>query len=175
MPDLVDAILADVIRREGTTYVAHPRDRGGPSRYGITQATLEQWRGHPVASQDVRALAREEALAIYRARYVTAPGFLKVTHDPGLLGALVDFAVHSGPRTAILALQRVVGVDEDGVIGPATVAATRARPPLDVRWSLLVLRAELLCRLVWRHPGQRVFLRGWLTRVLEQLPHETAA
>ena len=166
----VDAIIEGVISREGTIYVNHPQDRGGPTRYGITQATLEAWRGHPVSADDLRCLSREEATRIYRTRYVEGPGFLRVTTDAGLLSTLVDFAVHSGPRAAVLALQRAIGVTPDGVIGQATIDAVQALAPVEVQWRVLVLRAELLCRLVWRDPRQRPFFRGWLRRVLEQVP-----
>jgi lysozyme family protein len=170
----VETILTDVLRREGSLFVNHPNDRGGPTRYGITRATLERWRGHPVCEDEVRALGPTEAKSIYRARYVEAPGFLRVTSDQDVLAALVDFAVHSGPRSAITSLQRVLGVTPDGVIGPQTLAAMRAADHDDVLWRLLILRAECLCRLAWRDPRQRVFLRGWLTRVIEQMPrHET--
>jgi lysozyme family protein len=166
----VDAIIADVIKREGTTYVNHPRDRGGPTRYGITQATLERWRGHPVCEDELRALGPTEAKAIYRARYVEAPGFLDVTSDQALAATLVDFAVHSGPKSAISVLQRAIGVEADGIIGPKTIAETKALDPREVQWRVLTLRAELLCRIAWRDPRQRVFLRGWLTRVIDQMP-----
>jgi lysozyme family protein len=62
-----DAILAAILRREGG-FVNHPADRGGPTHYGITQATLQAWRGRAVSEEDVRALSVEEAKAIYRAR-----------------------------------------------------------------------------------------------------------
>lgn len=166
----VTAIIDRVIEREGTIYVNHPKDRGGPTRYGITLPTLERWRGRPVSAEDLRSLSREEAAAIYRARYVEAPGFLSVTSDDALLACLVDYAVHSGPRSAILALQRVVHATIDGVIGLDTITAVRALPPTEVRWRLLVLRAEMLCRIVGHDSSQRPFLRGWLTRVLDQLP-----
>lgn len=53
--DLIDA----VIDREGG-YVHHPADRGGPTRWGITEAVARQrgWTG------DMRGFPREEAAAI---------------------------------------------------------------------------------------------------------------
>ena len=167
----VDTILDGLIRREGTSYVHHPADRGGPTRYGITLATLERWRGTPVSADDVRRLTEEEARRIYRARYVEAPGFLTVTTDEPLLTGLVDFAVHSGPRAAVLALQRAVNVTADGAINAATREAVARLSPREVLWRLHMIRIELLCRLAERHPEQRVFWRGWMARVMELVPH----
>lgn len=166
----IDQILTAVIRREGTRYVHARHDRGGPTHYGITRPTLERWRGQPVSDDDLRTLTETEARAIYRARYVEAPGFLTATEDSALLGALVDYAVHSGPKAAVLALQRVVGVPPDGILGPETVRATRLLAPEDVLWGVLLLRVEMLSRLVARQPTQRVWYRGWVLRVLEQVP-----
>ena len=167
----VETILDGVIRREGAGFVQHPADRGGPTRYGITLATLERWRGGPVSADDVRQLTEGEARQIYRARYVEAPGFLSVTTDDALLTALVDFAVHSGPRAAVLALQRAVSVTADGAINAATRAAVARLAPREVAWRLHMIRIELLCRLAERHPEQRVFWRGWMARVMELVPH----
>ena len=75
-----DQILDDVIRREGS-YVHDPQDRGGPTKYGITQRTLRAWRGQAVTAEDVRQVTRDEARAIYRRRYVDDPGFARLP-DP---------------------------------------------------------------------------------------------
>lgn len=40
----VDEMIDAIIRREGG-YVNHPADRGGPTRYGITMATLSEELG----------------------------------------------------------------------------------------------------------------------------------
>ncbi|WP_281423880.1 glycosyl hydrolase 108 family protein, partial [Mesorhizobium silamurunense] len=40
--------------------------------------------------------------------------------------AVFDFAVNSGPGRAAKYLQAVLGVAQDGRVGPATVAAARA-------------------------------------------------
>ena len=58
--DLIDPLLD----REGG-YVNHPSDRGGPTAYGITQAVARA-NGY---YGPMRALPREEAVAIYRRLY----------------------------------------------------------------------------------------------------------
>ncbi len=117
----IDALIDDILVREGG-FVDHPADRGGPTHYGITQATLSRWRQQPVTVQDVQALTLEEARAIYRHDYIERPGFLRIP-DERLRALLVDWGVHSGPQTAIRALQRVLGVRLDGVLGPQTLAS----------------------------------------------------
>ena len=52
----VEQLIEDVIAREGG-YVAHPADTGGPTKFGVTRATLSRWRGHHVTAAAVQALA----------------------------------------------------------------------------------------------------------------------
>jgi lysozyme family protein len=64
-----DAIISEVLAREGG-YVDHPADRGGPTNFGITLATLADFVGHPVTASDVRLLDETTARTIYRSRYI---------------------------------------------------------------------------------------------------------
>ena len=164
----IDQMLDDVIRREGG-YVHDPVDRGGPTKYGITQRTLRAWRGQSVTADDVRRLTTDEARTIYRRRYVDAPGFTTLP-DP-LRAQVIDNAVTSGPRQAVRDLQRAIGsVAVDGVLGPKTRAALRRRGVAVVHARLIQVRAERIARIVQRRPDQARFLVGWLRRVLAFLP-----
>ena len=57
----VREIVDDVLRREGE-FVQHPADAGGPTKFGITQATLADWRHAPVTASDVSALTIDELM-----------------------------------------------------------------------------------------------------------------
>jgi lysozyme family protein len=164
-----DQIIRDILQREGG-YVNHPADRGGPTHFGITQDTLADWRGHPVTVADVQALTVDEATHIYRHRYLDAPGYLEAIDNDRLLGFVVDFAVHSGPGRATAALQRALGVTDDGVVGPQTrrLLASRSGDP-DVFRRVFADRVKLLCRLAASDPSQRAFLDGWINRVCQFL------
>lgn len=105
-------ILAGILRREGGfRHVAG--DRGGATNYGITQATLGQWRklGRPATPEEVRALPVEEASEIYRSEYIS--GWDRVPYAP-LREQLIDFGVNSGPSRAVRWLERVLGMPPIG-------------------------------------------------------------
>ena len=161
---MTDQILDEVLRREGG-YVDHPHDRGGPTNYGITRATLSAWRKAPVTAEDVQRLTEAEARAIYLRQYVEAPGFDQIV-DPRLRALLVDYGVHSGPRRAIMDLQRAAGVTVDGTIGPQTLTAVAVQGADALRRSVLQARGRHLARLL-SDPSQRVFAGGWLNRLME--------
>jgi lysozyme family protein len=119
-----DKAFDEVIKYEGG-YVNNPRDPGGPTNLGITQATLSRWLGRAATVAEVKALTREKVKPIYK-RY-----FWDVIKGDALPGgvdfATYDFAVNSGPSRAARYLQSVVGVKQDGKIGPAH---HRGRKPL---------------------------------------------
>ncbi|KAF0227838.1 MAG: hypothetical protein FD175_2544 [Beijerinckiaceae bacterium] len=150
--------LTCVLRHEGG-YSDHPNDPGGATMMGITQKTLSDWRGQGVTKAEVRALARPEVAAIYRARYWNA---VRADDLPaGLDLAVFDFAVNSGPLRAIRMLQRVLGVVVDGLIGPITLTAARACPVAETITQLCNARLDFL-RGLSTFP---VFGRGWTRRI----------
>lgn len=161
MTDITTELIDRVIEREGG-YVSHPSDRGGATKYGITQGTLAAWRGHPVTADQVALLSRAEAAAIYRKNYFT--GFEAVT-DPKVLEFLFDYAVNSGTGRAIKALQSVLGVTADGAFGPKSKAALAAVNQSTLYWPLICERLDFYLRIVGNDHSQAVFAAGWANRI----------
>lgn len=181
MTPAIESLLAAVIEREGG-FVDHPDDRGGPTNWGITQATLAAVRGAHVTKDDVRALSRDQALAIYRQRYVADPGFDRVSAiSPAIAAELVDTGVNMGPAAATKLLQRCLNAlnlrgalypdmgEPDGRIGQVTLAALRTYLGARQRDGERVLLRALNClqgaryfELAEKNPSQESFLYGWL-------------
>lgn len=159
MPDL-DKILA----REGG-YVNHPSDRGGPTKYGVTQATLSNWLGHTATAKDVAALSKEQAKRILQAGYEAPFSFLPSSR---LKDLLVDAAVQHGPQDAIRWLQRASGATPDGRVGPETISAVRGSNELELYDKVLMDRLGKLSKLS-RTPRGRAFAKGWEARMKEFL------
>jgi lysozyme family protein len=113
-----EKVIDGLLLSEGG-YVDHPKDPGGATNMGITFAVLQAWRGKAITKQDVKNLTREEVVKIYRARYWDV---VKADELPaGLDYAVFDFGVNSGPKRAIIGLQRLLGVADDGILGPITL------------------------------------------------------
>lgn len=150
--------LALVLTHEGG-WSDDPADPGGATNLGVTIGTLSLWLGRPATRAEVRALTPATVAPIYRRRFWDA-----IQGDAlpaGLDVALFDFAVNSGPKRAVIGLQRALDVADDGRLGPVTLAALadRDRPGLidavcDGR--LAFLRALS----TWPRFG-----RGWARRV----------
>ncbi|MDP1027538.1 glycosyl hydrolase 108 family protein [Sphingomonas sp. KR1UV-12] len=178
----VDGMIDAVIDREGG-YSDHRADRGGATRWGVTEAVAraQGWRG------TMRALPRAEAATIYRRLYWTRPRLDDVAARAPLLAAeLFDTGVNMGPATAICFLQRALnalnrsGGDYpdmvvDGRVGPATLAAldaflaSRGRAAENVLLKAVeALQGERYVALAERRPANEAFLYGWLANRMGQ-------
>lgn len=157
--------LAWVLPWEGG-FVHHPDDRGGPTNHGITQDTYRAWLlslGLPPAN--VRDITSEEVAAIYRAWYWEASHCDRWTWPLSLV--VFDSAVLRGPKNAVRMLQAAVGVASDGVVGPITRAAVADRDPVRVAEELCWARVAHHHARCVEDASQRVFLTGWIGRVLD--------
>lgn len=172
----IDSLIDALIEREGG-YVNHRADKGGPTRWGVTEAVA---RAHGYGG-DMRALPREEAEAIYRRLYWLRPGFDRVAARTSRVAAeLFDTAVNMGPETAVGFLQRAlnalnrngrdyVDIALDRRIGPATLGALAgllgargAAGEAVLVKALDALQGERYVQLAEARPANEAFLYGWL-------------
>ena len=173
----IEAMLDELIDREGG-YVDHPADRGGPTRFGITEAVA---RAHGYRGA-IAKLPIDEAKAIYRRIYWFRPGFDRVAErSPQVAAELFDTGVNMGPAVAVTFLQRALtalnrgGSDypdlvPDGRIGEATLGALdrflgirgTAQGGQVLLRALEALQGERYLRLAERRPANEAFLYGWL-------------
>lgn len=165
MRDTLPAALKLMFGHEGG-YSNRASDAGGPTKYGITHRTLAAHRGvKAVTAAQVKAMTLAEAEAIYRKSYWTQSGgdVLPV----GLDYAAFDFGVNSGPSRAVKVLQGVVGVAQDGKIGPATLAAVGRYPGGVVKLirDYCAARMDYLRGLRDPKKGFPANGRGWTIRV----------
>ena len=176
----VDELIDEVIGREGG-YSNHPADRGGPTRWGVTEAVA---RAHGYAGE-MRSFPREEAVAIYRRLYWLRPGFDRVADiAPRIAAELFDTGVNMGPEVAAGFLQRALNALNRGAsdypdilvdrrIGEATLAAltgfvARRGPSGEtvLLKAIEALQGERYLRLAEQRPANEAFLYGWLANRL---------
>lgn len=157
MKNNFEKALALVLEHEGG-YVNHPKDPGGATMKGVTQAVYNAYRklnGRGLLS--VKYISDEELRAIYKFQYwdKVQGDFLPV----GVDYAVFDFAVNSGVSRAAKYLQAVLGVAQDGQIGAKTLAAITS--PANTINALCDRRVGFLRNL-------KTFLtfgKGWTRRV----------
>lgn len=157
-----------IVREGGSRYTNHPADRGGPTKWGITQAAWAHYKGHEVEPEDIKAITEPEAVAFYIDEYVVNPGFVNV-EDPLLRELVVDCGVNHGTHRATQWLQQAVGASPDGIFGPKTLAAVAAASPRAAFTQICAYRVRFYGRIVTRDPSQSVFAAGWANRAAEFL------
>ena len=175
-----DRIIAHILLSEGwPAFTDHPQDRGGATKGGITLQTLREWRRDPsLGVGALKSLTQAEAEAIYSRRYITGPGFDRIT-DELLRFQVVDCGVMSGPPRAAEWLQKMAGVTADGVVGPKTLAVVNAADPHRLGIRLAGERIRFLGQLIARTErtpspadDQGVWASGWLNRATSFLDLE---
>ncbi|RVG70919.1 glycoside hydrolase family 108 protein [Sinorhizobium meliloti] len=147
------------IRQFEGGYINHPRDPGGATNFGVTQAVYDEYRSTlKLTKRSVKSITESEVDDIYLTRYAN-----KVRYDDlpaGIDFATLDGAVNSGVSRGAKWLQSALGISADGVIGAQTVAAATAADALKVIKSIYAKRTGFLRGL----STYSTFGKGWLSR-----------
>lgn len=167
-----------LIRLEGG-YVDHEYDRGGKTRYGITEQTAREW-GY---TGPMQRLPYETARSIYLDLYWNENSLGDVARiDSRVAYELFESGVNCGTarvgkwyQQALNVLRRAYRDDPlfhellvDGIVGPKTLRAHKALPFDDREELLKTLNGQQ-----WQHyfglalgdDTQQINYRGWLKRV----------
>ena len=156
------SIVADILNREGRKYTNIAGDMGGPTKFGITQATLSDYLGRQASIVDVQNLTEQLATKIYMQLYIVRPGYDRL-NNPELTVQLIDAGVQHGTTKAICLLQRSVRVPESGTIGMSTIQAVAKLNPLAVTLNFMAARAHYYGEILLNETNQQ-FAAGWFNR-----------
>lgn len=181
-PD-VDALIDGVIGREGG-YSNHPADKGGATRWGVTEQVARAY-GY---KGDMKLLPREFAVAVYRQAYWLALCLDGVAQRyPAVAAELFDIAVNMGTSVAGTFLQRCLNafnqegahyadLGVDSRVGAVTLHALdrfRQRRGGEGGEALLVairsLRGARYIEITEARPANEAFTYGWFRRMVEML------
>lgn len=172
-------LVAELIAREGG-YVDNAADKGGKTRFGITEAVA---RANHYAG-DMAALPIELATQIYMATYWTGPRLDQVYRlAPRVAGELFDTGVNMGVGVAAKFLRRALVVLTGDALAPAgtidaatitTLSTYLARRAKQNGEAVLIellnaLQGTHYAEIVEAKPAQRAFIYGWISnRVMDR-------
>lgn len=158
---MFDSALPFILREEGG-YVNDPDDAGGATNRGVTQTTYDTFRKSVgLEERAVRYLTQEETKTIYSKIWTDCKADQLPT---GLNLVHFDFAVNAGNRQAAKILQRTVGANDDGIIGPRTLAKVKEANVEEAIFEYSDLRRAFYRNIAVTRPKNVKFLRGWLLR-----------
>lgn len=154
MSQLFDRAFELVIGHEGGIS-DHPEDPGGATKYGISQ------RAYP--DEDIAGLTLDRAKDLYWADYWTPLQAFELPDRVAVM--LFDMAVNMGRTNAVVCLQRAAGVKDDGLLGPVTRAALKAKDGVSLLEEITVQRVMYYTTL----ETFPTFGLGWVRRSIRLL------
>jgi lysozyme family protein len=151
-----------VIMHEGG-YVNDSADPGGETRYGISK------RSYP--NLNIKDLTLNQAREIYHRDFWTKAKCEQI-NDENIAIKFFDLCVNMGIGTAVKLIQRALratgkSVVEDGILGPATLAAINKADPTDLLAALKSETAGYYRLIAQANPSQQKFIDGWLRRAYD--------
>ena len=149
--------MARLLDHEGG-YVWHAEDPGGETNLGVTRAVYEQYAGRQVMDGEMKGLTHDDVYPIYKENY-----WDRVRGDDlpsGVDWSVFDFCVNSGVSRSAKALQRIIGVEQDGGIGPMTLRAVAEVEPAEIIEQMHHMRDSFYRSL----STFDTFGRGWTRR-----------
>jgi len=166
----MNKIIANTVEREGG-YVNHEDDRGGATKYGITERVARQY-GY---EGDMRDLPLETAVEIYKKRYWEPIRLGKIKNEI-MQELMFDAAVNHGLEWAVRIGQRAYNalnkntIVEDGLVGPQTIKALNNEEyQQDLCFWYLIVRGTYFYDIAKATSSQKTFIRGWGNRLEELL------
>ena len=153
MKENFEECLKMLLHHEGG-YVDHPEDPGGETNLGVTKKVYEEWGG----TKDMKDLTVEDGAPIYKKNYWSR---LKCDDLPsGLDFCAFDWGVNSGTGRAAKAIQKIIGANQDGAIGPKSLALIENQDPKFMVEQFGKIRQEFYEGL----STFKTFGRGWTRR-----------
>ena len=150
-----DQVMAVVLVHEGG-YVNNSNDRGGPTKYGITQADMP--------NVDIRQITPDQAVAYYQEHY-WKPLYSQIS-DQEIGEKLFDMGVLFGVKTAVkllqISLRNEIAIVTDGEFGEQTLQDVNEHGNINQYRTVLLNHCM---NIVNNNPNDSEFLEGWIQRI----------
>jgi lysozyme family protein len=139
-------------------------DGAGMTRFGITSKTFAMFVPATFFTTLPFVDAVKAAKELYKSQYWDKfHGDMIVSDQVAAL--LLSFSVNKNIPTAVKALQHVLAVTQDGMLGPNTILTLNQKSPIAVASQFRAEWENYYRTLVDVNPSLQRFLQGWLNRV----------
>ena len=165
-----DTAVSTVIKLEGKYLSDHPLDKGGKTRYGITQAVYDNYRDKiKLPHQDVNDISINEVKTIYQNSYYKDIHASEMS--PKLATVMLDTAVNFGNGTAYVIFQRALGIVGKeaqalnwGELTDYSFNNLSVSQEDELAKRIIFERMRSRYNIVNNNKTQASFLKGWLER-----------
>lgn len=159
-----------IINVEGVKYTNTPGDKGGPTKFGITQATYSAYLKRPATADDVKNMTMEIAIDVYKKMFWTFFNLdlypvefqhlifdMYVNHSPAGVGKIIQKSLNDMGSKLVV----------DGVVGHKTLNEIPFYKQNVLFNTILNRRSEYYNLICKNDPTQLKFLNGWLNNRVE--------
>lgn len=157
-------LLVPKIKRWEAGWANDPDDLGGCTMSGCTLNTYRSFYGQDKTCEDLRKMTEKEWDNIFKSGFWNKCKGDDIKNQ-SVAELLVDFAYMSGVRTAVKAIQKIVGSTQDGVMGPITIGMINRSNQMLLFYKLWTYRHDYFYKIVERRPVSGKFLNGWIKRL----------
>lgn len=158
-----ELLVPKILRWEGG-FVNDPDDAGGATNKGVTIATFRKFYGADATVAQLQKITDQQWLHIFRVGYWEKFRADEI-EDQSVANICVDWLYNSG-IVAIKRVQKIVGVEDDGIVGTKTIAAINKREADPLFYQIRAARIAFVETIARNKPSQRKFLQGWKNRIL---------
>lgn len=137
-------------------------DRGGRTNLGVTQREFDKFREKQgLPRKDVFNITKQEAQQVYKIGYWDV---IKGNELPlNVAHAMFSYALTDGPQDSVRFVQRLLGVEVTGFMGPKTKQAIwNASKNGDKKLTERILNKQIAR---YENDEQEQFQKGWVNRV----------
>ena len=163
----VELLAPKILQWEGG-FVNDPSDHGGATNMGVTIATWKQV-GYDkdgdgdIDTDDIRLLTRADATIVLK-KYYWDRWKADQIFNQSVADILVDWVWCSG-KWGVVIPQRLLRVNNDGLVGPETIAAVNVSKQGDFHMKIRNARLAFINDIIRRDPSQVRFKQGWINRL----------
>lgn len=163
----INKLVPHILKWEGG-WSNDPADKGGPTMKGVTIAVYTAYRAKKgkktPTQQDLKNITQEEWTDILKTMYWDRWKADQI-NSQSIANLLVDWVWASG-LYGIKYPQKVLGVKDDGIVGPKTLQAINNYPDQKALFNKLWLRRkDHFVSIANSRPANKKFLKGWLNRL----------
>ena len=158
MANFNDAIVKTLAKEGGAKFTDVPNDKGGATKYGISQAAYP--------NLDIRNLTEQQARDIYKRDYWDRVRGDDITSQL-IAENMFDTAVNMGVRTTSRLVQNMLDIDPaDGIIGSASLGVINQQTENEFMANFTLVKIGYYASICNKDRTQSKFLLGWVNRAL---------